>query len=76
MLGSLPDSGAILRAYANSTDSPALADRARSAAERSARLGEPKDDDEPEGDEADEQETLQDRLDAIIDRLERLEEWR
>ncbi|MFT6816545.1 MAG: aminopeptidase N [Myxococcota bacterium] len=75
-LGTLPDSGAILRAYANSTDSPELADSARTAAERSARLAQPSDESEPEGDEADEQETLKDRLDAVIERLDRLEQWR
>ncbi len=75
-LGTLPASGAILRAYANSTDSPPLADRARSAAIRSANQGHPSEEQAPEGDQADEQETMQDRLDTIIERLERLEQWR
>lgn len=75
-LGSLPGSGPILRAYANRIAHPELIEAARDAAVRSARAGEPDERPEPEGDEADELETLKDRLRALTERLDRLEQWR
>lgn len=75
-LGRLPDSGAILRAWANTTTDPDFSERARTAALASARLGEPDGADEPEGDEEDALKTLQDRLDGISERLDRLESLR